>query len=482
MTFYSIFPYGGSTPTPPSAAGEFKTDGADILWPNGDVFYGAGMNVAFNVLTGTISGTPVCFPFVFSGFQFNGSPYDGAFDTAAVSGLSNVYPGGGVNSSRSPNTKGTTPAIYDSYAGGIIDLEDRYYAINGTVTPWAAAHGRTAPPDHWHQNLIRPTLVSKGSPTPPTTTDIINSAVPSIQEALDAGVVCCPEIHDLTGDNNIPGAAYNAPASSFSGDFGSTVTFWDAIATQFKTNGSGTGAGTANARAGYLWFDPTNEPWNNSAITGGAPPQAYFDTQTFWIKRFRLHHGAENIIVINLSEYGQNLYGVAQGHYDAWWATLQSDPSGDLTRNVVLSWHAYGARGNAQTSPAWSVYDYNTMDTDIAAVKAKGYPLVIGEYGMAVGGAGNAGPHFTNVNAVEYLTTNIHGQPLADKYNLCPTVWHATGDAIGNHYYKLVRGPSLDTNDSLSTPFWRISSGSDTRLELLGQRHWNISHTIWAKN
>jgi len=457
----------GTPNNPPGNCGEFTTSGSKIINPCGNEFFGAGMNAAFNLLSG---------PFVFQGLHNGEGPCAGAFDiwpgqTNYHNGTE-CFPGGGVN----------TSDVWSPQANGIVTVPDRYYAMNGHLSQNAIEAGIRQPADHWHQNILRANLVCDGQDGSPGPTDILAVAIPAIQEALDAGMVVSPEVHDLTQDNATPTAAWNAPTNAFSGEFGCVVNLVDGLVDAFKTDGNATGQGNDPVKQGYVWFDPTNEPWDGTSV-GGCPGQDYFSTQTFWIERIRNYHNAENIIIINLHNWGQSLNLLANGCYDAWWTSLKNHSSGDLTRNVVLSWHNYGSQHGV------GGYTYAQMDAQLNTVLNTGtpggytYPVTVGEYGVAVvPGAGNAGLHENNKNGFEFMMTNIHGPALADKYNIHPMVWNATGDSGFWVSYKLTRGPAAATNDGLAIPFWDIESGNDSYLEPLGAAHWKLSHTIWNKN
>lgn len=454
------------TPVGGGNCNEFTTSGSKIINPCGTEFFGVGMNAAFNVLAG---------PFVFQALDNRQGPCNSAFDiwpgqTNFHNGTE-CYPGGGVN----------TFDIWSPQLNGVTTVPDRYYAMNGTLTQSAINAGITQPADHWHQNILRANIICEGAPTPPGPSDIIAATIPAIQEALDAGMVVMADMHSTTAQNLTPNAAWNAPTSSFSGKFGCSIEVFDAVVTQFKTDGNATGQGNDPVKQGYVWLEPSNEPWDGAS--GFCPSQDYLNTQTFFIQRIRNYHQAENIIVIDMHNWAQSLNSLAGGCYDNWWTSLKNHPSGDLTRNVVMSWHNYGAQA------AGGSYTYADMDNHLNTILNTGtpagytFPIIVGEYGQAAQpGTGNAGPDQWNRNGFEYMMTNIHGQALADKYNINPIVWNASGDASNWTLYKLTRGPAAATNDGLGIPFWDIESGNDPFLEPMGVAHWNISHTIWNKN
>jgi hypothetical protein len=467
VSFYAEFygtvgaPTGGGGGPAPS--GEFRTLGAHVIKPDGTVFHGAGMNAAFNLIGG---------PFVFQGFPNTGTPCDFAFDTPASRAAGCLYQGGGIS--------GTIP-VWDPLSNGNVLLPDRWYAINGYLSATAAARGATAPPDNWRQRLLRATMVAAGA-SGPYPLEMGGLAIGCINEGLPSGAVIVPEFHDLTGKNLSPPAAYNAVGSAFgTGFFADTVNAWDVVIPAYRTNGNG---GTTPTAQGYVWLGDTNEPFGNVADGNGNPPASYFAHQLFWIKRIRLYHGAENIILFPLSEWGQDLHGVATGKYDAFFNTLKNDPSGDLSRNLVLSWHNYGAKGLGVA------YDYATMDADLNTVTRLGtpggwkFPVFVGEYGRPKDGVnGDAGPTPWNITGFECLMTSKFGTPLAVKYSdsVFPCVWIATGDTgYEKSRYALTLGTGInDFYNGLGQPFWQIASGSDIRLTEMGAAHWSVAHQLW---
>lgn len=392
------------------------------------------------------------FPYVFQGTD------GGVFDVWLEDPLNGGhYPGGGFSSG----------SVWDPTSNSRVALPDRYYAINGSATP-----GVATPTDHWHQRFLRINLLARGEGGSPTVQQTLSAVVPDVSEGIAYETVQMLEAHDLTGANRVPAMAWNGPTPTAPDDFSAVVRFMDGLVNEFAITGTG---GSSALDQGYVWFNPTNEPWGNTAGTDGCPPTDYFDTQTFWIERLRNHHRAENLIVIDLSEWGQDLWGLAHGCYDEWWQSLADHSSGDLTRNVVLSWHAYGSRRPALGQP----YSYITMDADLAAATAM-FPLMIGEYGQPVGqGVNYAGPWQWNVDAVTWLATDDDGPGLIEKHGLPAAVWTATGDSSYGHSFKLVQGPERATDDYRSTPFWDIESGDDLRLERLGRAHWDLAHRLW---
>lgn len=456
------------------ASGYFRVETADIdiggvtestsqiITPCDTIYYGAGINSAVNTTT---------YPFTYSG------GYNDEFDVWDGDVNAGEYPGGGINSK----------TVWSPSSNANVTIPNRYYAINNTSL---APAGITQPGTHWHQNHVRFNLTANGSGNTPTAATQIPHVQAALTEGADLGTVMIASIMEFTGAD--PAAItqnYDDPITSFttSTDLGAAVEMCDGVVTHTKTDYSSL---TTNTEKGYVWYEFTNEPFT----ADGNNNQPYFDWMTWWIKRIRLHHGAENIIVVNLAGWGQDLAGLAAGYYDTWWNDLAIDPSGDLTRNIVFDWHAYGADTVRPGS-----YTYANMDTDLnTVIVTKQYPLIVGEYGQtaAVGSPYAAGVDADNRNAVNYLMTDTSGSgggvELALKYNIHPTVWSATGDTTENHWFKLTQGadlanptgPLVPGVDGLSIPFWDIllPTVDQSKLEPLGQFHVNVSEQLHDKN
>ncbi len=440
---------GTGKPKPLSVTlGAFRTEGSQIINPAGNVFYGAGMNAAINVTTDN--------PFVFEGADGNevdiwpGLPNE----TAAVT----YYPGGGINSYEK----------YSPVSTSNLNLPDRYYAMNGTLTNGAAAFGVVQPADNWAQTMVRVPLNSEGAGSVPSTETLLPEVKAALTEVVNVGgLIAMPVLFDLGDADTSPTGNWNDPPASFTGTWERVITMYDGIVEEFGIDGSG---GETNVDKGYVWFNPLDKPYTTGATT------AYLDMCKFWIERIRNYHGVENIIALDLPDYGQGLGRVVDGDFDTWWTDLQNHSSGDLTRNLVLSWHAFGY--NTVTA---ADYTYADMDSHINTVlNTKGYPLVIGRYGQLAQSGLTApfGTDSANRAAVQHLMTDNNGQALAKKYNVNPCVWSATGDSATVKRYKLVQGATAATDDNLGIPFWDIEDGADALLEELGTVHWDVSHYI----
>lgn len=460
-------PGGGTNPT---ATGEFTVNNnGRMLDPTGTPYWGAGMNVAVSINMN--GGNP-------SPYVFEGLPGTGTYDIWAPNPIpGTLLPGGGV----------TAGNVWSPENGGIYNLPDRAYALNGTLSAAAQSKGITAPPDHWHQKIMRVTCQPRGDGDNPSPPNSIPQYVAKVQQLIDLGFVVMPEIHNQTGANlALPTAFINNPTiatASMGGDQRTrdAVDFMDAMVAAFGTNGTG---GTTPKQKGYVWFDLPNEAWNSVRDAN------YDDWVVTQVRRIRAT-GAKNIISIPLPVYCQGLGQIAAGAMDGLRTKLISH---GVDYNLAWAWHAYGADWGA-TNPGGQGYvgatGYAQMETHILAAR-NGSPgghkwcIVMGEYGETIPlGASNAGPDAWTRGAIDCLFTNTHGTPLAEKYSLFPIAWHASGDGVFFKLFKLTYGTPIGDNNETSGqgyPVWRIDGTNTNRLTRFGTVHWNTSHNIWTKN
>ena len=379
-------------------------------------------------------------PFVFGGYQGGTGPCNGEPDQTPGANIdADCYHGGGFNSA----------TIFSGQAGTRVPVPERWTQIES----------------QWNQKAVRITTVADGSGVNPGPITSAEDTIDAVNEALAlTDMYLLIETHDLTGSDSAPVGAFDqpTPTSDAENSWENQVVFWDAIIAEFDGNDR-------------VWFNFQNEPTTDLSAFSVWTTQA-----EWWLRRTREHHGSDNIVVFDIHRWGQDLGGIAGGNYDAWWSAMETD--GLLINKTVLSWHAYGSRSGA-------AYTYAQMDADLAAARAKGIPVVVGEYGQAAAiGSGNAGNDQFNRNAVEYLCTDLHGPALGEKWRLLLFVWIMTGDSGFWHAYKLTQGP--DTNDltgplvpgvnGLSIPVWDITAAEATSdyLEPLGLAHWDISHRL----
>ena len=259
----------------------FKTIGSQIIKPDGSIFYGRGMNVAFNT-------TP--FTFVFEGTENGYIDFDLDDD-------SDDKPGGGVNST----DKKWSPRLNKTVA-----MPDRYYAINGYYSDKAREYAISKPADHWNQNIVRVNTVSNGLNNNPSLEQQLEQLIPAVEEALEAGLVVMVEPHETTGKN------WGVNDNEFIESSKLTIE----LLKEFKDEP-------------YFWVNPHNEPWSKSV------DDEYFEMLKWWY--FKIREVSNNVIVFDLANWGQDLIGLSLGEYDNFYNNLP-----DKT-NVVFSWHAYGA-------------------------------------------------------------------------------------------------------------------------------------------
>lgn len=209
--------------------------------------------------------------------------------------------------------------------------------VNGPYWPWARP---TIPDaslitDVWKFNTVRVDTWPEFSGIDNNNTDLDGI----IKAFTDKKVVAIIEEHGYTGTYPTAGQL-------------STLTgWWATIADKYKNNP-------------YVWFNTMNEPGNSSPA-----PQTWSDDQEAIIKAIR-GTGAKNIIVLDENNFGQ-----ASG-FDATTssAALTYGPSlVSKYQDLVFSLHMYDA---------W-IYGYQRLSDYLAAVKAKGLAVMIGEYGTA---------------------------------------------------------------------------------------------------
>lgn len=452
---------GGGTP---SGDSEFSISGNDIKAPDNSNWWGGAVNVA--------GWAGVAFNYVWEG-RDNAGRVDVWPGEPNIDNGTEVYPGGVVTSANQ----------YDVSTSQTRLIPDRAYALNGQLSQAAANAGITQPPDHWHQKLVRINAVPRGGNSNPNPDQSIPAYMQGAQELIDLGLVVVMPIHNMTGQN-VP-----LPASFISDP---TVDYWnipdqkhsdaarliDAMCAQFGTNGSGSGPGTANVKAGHMWISLPNEPFT------GARNSDYDNHVKTYVRRIRAT-GAKNIISVPLAQYGQDLGGCADGDYNSLLADLQAEA---LAYNLIWEWHAYGA-DYASDVPQWSYYSgqtgYDRILAHIDQAQGHGFKIWIGEYGKArPATAGNAGAWQGNVGAQEAIATNAWGTPIGELRSVVPCAWHFTGDNSGYELYAMFHGPAPrdETNTSgLGVPGWDIDGTNLDMLTEHGLAHWNVSHAIWSK-
>ncbi len=149
-------------------------------------------------------------------------------------------------------------------------------------------------------------------------------------------LICMLEDHDTTGYGEQGGAVTLDTAASY----------WVSLASVLK------------GQEDYVQINIGNEPFGNDAATNAT----WASATSAAIARLRaagLHHN----IVVDAPSWGQDWAGIMR---DGAAAVAASDPD----KNVLFSVHMYGVYNNASTITAY-----------LDAFKAKGLPLVIGEFG-----------------------------------------------------------------------------------------------------
>lgn len=422
-------------PPPPSGAYHVNPTTLDIIDPTGRPFYGAGVNAAISPGYTSSVTDPVDLPFVFEGLDPEGTVDSWPGDTNPAG----TYAGGTISSQRR----------WSSHHQDVVELPDRIYALNGTVTDRAARLGIHPPADHWHQVIVRPNCVTRaesGDPAPDVT---IPGYLRSIAELAAGGLVVLPELHNQT--------AGNVQANSTDQRWLDALAWQDAIVEHF---------GTAHDPTGSVWISLPNEPHESYTAD-------YADYVFTLVARAR-SAGADNIISVPLAYWSQDLAGLANGRYDDLRARLAA---AGLDHNLVWEWHAYGT-DYERFPPEYRYYigpgGYKVIDEHLTAATERGFKVIVGEYGIAVPPeSSNAGNWKANVGAFEALTTERYGEPLALKHRLCVLAWHATGDTTYWKTFPLGAGPT-----GRGFPFWDFDGSNLAKLSRLGLNHWNISHAL----
>jgi mannan endo-1,4-beta-mannosidase len=191
------------------------------------------------------------------------------------------------------------------------------------------ARGRVAEALAWGWNTIRVNVACN-----PGSRVTLQQTIDGVQRVIDEytshGIVVMPECHDLTGVN---------PALS-DRRFADIHTFWDAILARNGTNP-------------YVWVNYLNEPFT----VGSADPR-WSQLGVALYDRVRAK-GTENLFVWDFPGWGQ-------GAGDLGAAGNNAAPNFVSGRcNVVLSWHNYGAAGDAEQMSAFA---QNLIDKKVAVV------------------------------------------------------------------------------------------------------------------
>jgi mannan endo-1,4-beta-mannosidase len=207
-----------------------------------------------------------------------------------------------------------------------------------------------------------------------------------IDEYTAKKIVVMPECHDVTG----------ADADLTDGRWVMIHQFWDAIL-------------AANGSNPYVWVNYVNEPYTNWAA--GDPRWAA--TATTLYQRVRAK-GTENLFVWEMTSWGQGADDIANTNAGT---NLVAGKC-----NVVLSWHNYGAAGDATQMTSWA----NTL-------KAKGLAVIVGEVGYDWAGYRSQTTSYTNdFRGGKWAFDNAYTSGFGVLY------WHATGaSVVSNNIYSL---------------------------------------------
>lgn len=425
-------------PDPDPGTGRYHTQDGRIWGPDNRPVACGGINATANI---RIDGRPT--PYVFEGLPGQGS--------GAGSGSYDIWPGEpNVHSGalRFPGGGITAATVHSPDTGELVDLPDRAYALNGILSRAAEAHGIIQPVDWWHQRIIRLNAIPRGANNQPEPGESVPQYVEAVKQLLNLGFIVIPDCHNQTGLNI---------SNHLDQRFKDAIVFQEAMVEAF--------AGDSR-----VWFTLPNEPWSDHVN------EEYMRYVIHHIDRIR--SGADNydnIIVVPLAVWSQDLAGIHGGKYDQIVERLSSI---GLADNLLWDWHAYGA--NTSTG---DMYSYKEMGQHLRIAREKGFAVIVGEYGAPSPlNAGNAGPPEWNRAAVRRLATSTTlGNALAVEHKIPLVAWHGTGDATYWHIYKLCHGinrPDETAAHGTSLPIWDIDGSNLEWLTPFGRAHWDVSHQL----
>lgn len=236
------------------------------------------------------------------------------------------------------------------------------------------ASGHVADALAWGWNMVRVNVAcNPGAGV--TVQETIAGVQALINEYTAQKIVVMPECHDVTG----------ADSTLSDPRWVNIHAFWDAIIAANKTNP-------------YVWVNYVNEPytqWAANDAKWAATAQTLYD-------RVRAK-GTENLFVWDMTAWGQGADDLATTNAG------QNLVAGKC--NVVLSWHNYGAPGNASQMTTWAT-----------ALKNKGLAVIVGEVGYDWAGTRSVTTTYANdLRGAQWSLTNAY------TFGFGILWWHATG-------------------------------------------------------
>ena len=290
------------------------------------------------------------------------------------------------------------------------------FNVNGTATD----HVQDV--KNWGWNIVRTNNICV-PPADPGLAATQAGISALIDEYTAQKVVVMVDCHDVTGQN---------PTTSSPG-VTAAIAMQDYLANKYKDNT-------------YVWFNVLNEPQNDSNVAN------WLSVQKLVLSRLRAI-APDNIYVADLPRYGQAIETVLDGTATA---------LGVGQKNVLYSWHAYGAVGDyGNNDYANEAISRPRHKAALDAIKAGDDAVVIGEFGDPLTlNEGTAGqPIWNRIGA-----NAVMDYAPADGVGLM--WWHATGDSGVFITYSLTADRSAPWNSALT----------GTELSAAGRKFWTITH------
>jgi mannan endo-1,4-beta-mannosidase len=253
--------------------------------------------------------------------------------------------------------------------------------------------------------------------------DLARGVAAIVEEYTAKKIVVMPECHDDTGLTLPLDDAHMQAADAF----------WDRVIAAHKDNP-------------YVWINPLNELTSDANDAG----------QVEYWKQIARHYldkrnaaGAENVLVMDIPGYAQGAITIADTDLGS--ALVQDEC------NLVLSWHAYGGAGAADTAQYETWYQ-RIQDRKIA--------LLIGEHGYAIDGT----PTYSAIRWQDSVDATDLVLSLGKQYGVGSMVWHGTGGSGDSLLFSLM----ADNEQADTAAFWNGSDGQG--LSELGQKVWDAGH------
>jgi mannan endo-1,4-beta-mannosidase len=264
-----------------------------------------------------------------------------------------------------------------------------------------------------------------------------NPLASTISEYTGKHIVVIIAIHNFTGVNTLTAAQQAAVQS-----------FWTNAANTYKNNP-------------YVWFNVMNEPTQDGNLTNW-----YNDMQPS-VAAIRAT-GAQNMIVLDGSAYGQDLYDfTCTGLPYQNSAIINRIPAMETQYgNILPSLHVYQDWGGGGSHCAQSQLDAR-LTTYVQKVRSIGLPLLFGETGDAVG----CTPTSDTGNNSGSCPGTVAAFDVAAAQGIGLLYWHSSS---GTSYRVTTNGGFYSIN-SMTNPT-NLSTFTGFSIPGGGQSLWNLAH------